>query len=186
MRRIAAIAMTAILLGLPAQADDVEESIDAALEAYRAGDIQGAREELEFASQLLSQLKAAGLRAFLPEPLPGWERKDGDGDQSGLAAFGGGQAASAEYRTGSDTVEIQIVADNQMVGAMAGLFAGASIMGAGGEVRRISGQRVTIDDDGDFQAMIDKRIMIQLSGSADEAMKAEYFSRIDIDGLKDF
>jgi len=186
MKRIAAIAMAAVLLGLPAQADDIEESIDAALEAYRGGDIKGAREELEFASQLLSQLKAEGLRAFLPDPLPGWEREDGDGDASGFAAFGGGQAASAEYRTGSDTVEIQIVADNQMVGAMAGLFSGASMMGAAGEVRRISGQRVTIDSDGNLQTMIDKRIMIQISGSADEAMKAEYFSKIDVDGLKDF
>jgi|SRR5690625_1572037 len=186
MKRIAAIAMTAILLGLPAQADEVEESIDAALEAYRAGDIKNAREELEFASQLLSQMKAAGLRAFLPEPLPGWEREDGDGDSSGLAAFGGGQAASATYRTGDDTVEIQIVADNQMVGGLAGLLSGAAMMGGGGEVRRIAGQRVTVDSDGDLQLMIDKRIMIQISGSADEAMKAEYFSKLDIDGLKDF
>lgn len=186
MGRIAAIAMTAILLAMPVQADDVEESIDAALSAYRAGDIQGAREELEFASQLLSQLKAEGLRAFLPDPLPGWEREDGDGDASGLAAFGGGQTASAVYRTGSDTVEISIVADNQMVGAMAGLFSGASFLGAAGEVRRISGQRVSIDEDGDLQTMIDKRIMVQVGGSADEAMKVEYFSKIDIDGLKGF
>lgn len=186
MKRIAAITMAAVLLGLPAHADDVEESIDAALEAYHAGDIKSAREELEFASQLLSQLKAEGLRSFLPDPLPGWEREDGDADASGLAAFGGGQAASATYRTGSDTVEIQILADNQMLGGLAGLFSGAAMMGGGGEVRRIAGQRVTVDSDGDLQLMIDKRIMIQISGSADEAMKAEYFSKIDIDGLKDF
>src|SRR5690625_4465407 len=186
MKRFAAIAMAVVLLGLLAQAVEVEESIDAALESYRAGDIKCAQEELDFALQLLSQLKAEGLRAFLPDPLPGWEREDSDGDTAGLAAFGGGQAASASYRTGSDTVEIQLLANNQMVGAMAGLFSGASMMGATGEVRRISGQRVTVDNAGDLQTMIDNRIMIQISGSADEAMKTEYFSKIDIDGLKDF
>ena len=55
-----------------ADADDVEASLNAALEAYRAGDIALAREETAFAATLLDQLKADDLGAFLPEPLPGW------------------------------------------------------------------------------------------------------------------
>ena len=44
-----------------ADADDVEASLNAALEAYRAGDIALAREETAFAATLLDQLKADDL-----------------------------------------------------------------------------------------------------------------------------
>ena len=56
-------------LTVPATADEIEETIEAALEAYRAGDVKAAKEEIDFVSQLLGQLKAEGLKGFLPAPL---------------------------------------------------------------------------------------------------------------------
>ena len=181
---------TAILLGallaLPAQADDVEDSISAALEAYRAGDVKTAKQELDFAAQLLSQMKAEGLRGFLPEPLDGWEREDDETDNQAMAAFGGGQMAGASYTSGDDDVQIQIMADNQMVTAMAAMFSSAAMMGAMGKVERLAGEKVIVTPEGELQAMIDDRIMVQISGSADVETKKAFFEAIDVAGLKEF
>ena len=189
MRTAIAILLTGVLTGLlalPAQADEVEDSIDAALEAYRAGDVKTAKEELDFASQLLGQMKAEGLKAFLPEPLEGWQREDAETDTQAMAAFGGGQMATATYTDGEQDVQIQLMADNQMVSAMAGMFSSAALMGAMGKVRRIEGEKVIISEDGELQAMLDDRIMVQISGSADADTKAAYFEAMDIEGLKGF
>lgn len=186
MKTATAILLTGVLTGLPAWADEVEDSVDAALKAYRAGDIKTAKEELDFASQLLGQMKAEGLKAFLPEPLKGWQREDAETDTQAMAAFGGGQMASASYTNGSQVVEIQLMADNQMVSAMAGMFSSAALMGAMGEVRRIEGEKVIVSQDGELQAMIDDRIMVQISGSADADTKAAFFGAMNIEGLKGF
>lgn len=182
---VLACMMTA-LLALPARADDVEASIDAALQAYRAGDIKMAKEELDLAAQLLGQKRAEGLRAFLPEPLEGWEREEGEVDTQAMAAFGGGQMAQASYTSGEQDLEIQLMADNQMVTAMGAMFSSAALMGAMGEVRRIGGEQAVISPEGDLQAMVDGRIMVQISGSADAETKAAYFEAMDVEGLSAF
>jgi hypothetical protein len=183
--KAASAILLALALALPARADDVEDSIDAALEAYRAGDIKTAKEELDFASQLLGQRKAAELKALLPEPLPGWERKDGDpGDAQAMAAFGGGQMAGATYARGDETVEIRIMADNQMLAAMGAMFANPAMMGSMGEVRRVGDEKVVLSSEGELQAMIDGRIMVQITGAADAEAKQAYFEAIDLEKLK--
>lgn len=184
------LTITAFLLlahALPAGADDVEASIDAALEAYRAGDMKAAKNELDFASQLLGQRKAEELRSLLPEPLAGWERQDGEaGDAQAMAAFGGGQMAGASYTRGPESVDVQIMADNQMVTAMGAMFSNAALMGSMGTVKRIGGEKVVVTPDGELQAMIDGRIMVQITGSADAETKQAYFEAIDLEALKAF
>lgn len=180
-------ALIAVAPAVPASADDVEASIDAALQAYRAGDIKTAKEELDFAAQLLGQRKAEELRSLLPEPLPGWQRQDGDAaDAQGMVAFGGGQMAGASYTKGSDTVEIQIMADNQMVTAMGAMFSSAAMMGSMGEVKRIGGEKALITPEGELQALVDGRIMVQITGSANAETKQAYFEAIDLEALKAF
>ena len=103
------VPLAAVLaLALPAQADDFTDSVAAALEAYEKGDIKGAKEEIDFAAQILAQMKAEGLKAFLPAPMEGWERKDDDGNSGAMAAFGGGQMASAAYWKDSENLTIQV------------------------------------------------------------------------------
>jgi hypothetical protein len=185
--KLAPMALLSLALAMPASADDVEESIDAALEAYRAGDIKTAKEELDFAAQLLGQRKAEELRALLPDPQPGWERQDGEvGDAQAMAAFGGGQMAGATYTRGSDTVEIQIMADNQMVTAMGAMFSNAALMGSMGEVRRVGGEKIVVTPEGELQALVDGRIMVQITGTADPEAKQAYFEAIDLEKLKAF
>lgn len=170
----------------PAFADEIEETIQAALDAYRDGDVDLAKEELDFASQLLSQEKAAGLAQFLPEPLPGWEREDAETEALGAAMMGGGLSASAVYMRDGDRLEIQFLADNPMVQAMAGMFSNSATMGAMGTVRRINRQKVVVTSDGELQALVNNRIMIQMSGSAPVEDKEAYFAEIDVEGMEDF
>ena len=48
------VAAVAIGLSMPAAADEIEDTIAAALEAYRAGDVKLAKEEIDFVQQLLA------------------------------------------------------------------------------------------------------------------------------------
>ena len=176
--------MLCTALVLPAQADEIEDTIAAALEAYQAGDIKLAKEEIDFVAQLLGQLKAEGLKGFLPAALDGWVREDVENQN--VAAFGGGQMASAEYTKDGKRVEIQLMADNQMVTAMGAMFGNATLMGAMGTVKRINRQKLVVTNDGEVQTLINNRIMIQITGSADVDSKLAYFEAMDIKGLKDF
>lgn len=173
-------------LPAPAHADEIEDSIAAALSAYQAGDIALAKEELDFAGQLLSQMKAEGLAGFLPAAMSGWTREDGETQAIGAAMMGGGQSASATYTRGSDTVDIQLLADNPMIAAMAGMFANPAALGAMGSVKRIGREKVVVTSDGELQALVNNRILVQVTGSASLEDKEAYFAAIDMAGLKDF
>lgn len=182
---LAALAIAA--LSLPAQADEIEDSLQMALEAYQAGDINAAKEEIDYAAQLIAQMKAAGLSGFLPEALPGWTRAEADqGGGAAMMGFGGGMMASATYSRGGDMIEIQLMADNQMVTSMAMMFGNAAMMGSLGQVKRIKRQKVVITNQGELQAMIDGRILVQISGQSPVEDKEAYFATLDLNGLKDF
>ena len=62
----------------PAMADEIADALHSALEAYEAGDVDGARENAEYGVQLLAQQKATGLRECIPDALPGWTRMVGE------------------------------------------------------------------------------------------------------------
>lgn len=183
--RLFRIAILAAMIGTPAMADEIEDTIEAALEAYRSGDLKAAKEELDFAAQLMAQQKAEGLSGFLPEPLDGWQREVEDTSQA-ITMFGGGLMAKAQYTDGTDDVEIQMMADNQMVAAMGAMFNNAALMGAMGTVKRINRQKVVLTQQGELQTLIANRIMIQITGSAPDEVKEAYFAAIDVKGLEEF
>ena len=188
MKKIFRAPLAALVIGafsVPAQADEVEDALQLALEAYQAGDINAAKEEIDYVGQLLKQLRAAALGAFLPEALPDWTRAEGD-SSAAMMGFGGGLAASATYRRGTDIIEIQLMADNAMVNTMAMMFANPAMMGSMGELKRIKRQKVVISQQGELQALLEKRILIQITGRAPIEDKEAYFSAMDISGLKDF
>ena len=95
-RPLTAAALAAALLPLPAMADDITDALNAAIAAYESGDIQDARAEIAYATQLLNDLQSEGLSAFLPEALDGWTREVSDDPSTGLGFRGGGRAAEAE------------------------------------------------------------------------------------------
>jgi hypothetical protein len=131
-------------------------------------------------------MKAAGLGEFLPEPLDGWTRRDEETGGQAMGFMGGGSMASATYTKDNENVEIQLMANNQMVSAMAGMFGNPALMGAQGQVKRIQRQKVLVTQSGEVQALIDGRIYVQISGRAPVEVKEAYFSAIDFKGLEGF
>lgn len=163
--------------------DEVENALSAALDAYREGDLEMATEEVQYAQQLMAQMKAERLAGFLPEPMEGWIKEEGEsGGMPGL----GGMMASATYEGPEDRVEVQIMAENQMVASMMMMFNNPVMIGQMGELKRIGRQKVILTDDGELQAMLDNNVLVSVSGDAPVETKEEYFKRIDIEALQDF
>ncbi len=168
-------------------ADDFTDTLENARQAYDEGDVAGAKEELAYATQLLGQMRAQQLEGFLPEALDGWEKKESKGNSSaGVAMFGGGTTANAEYRRGKDSLKINIVTDSPMLASMGMLFSNPAMAGSQGSMKRINRQKVLVKQDGSITAMIDKRIMIEVSGRAPAEDKEAYFKAIDIKGLEKY
>lgn len=186
MKTFLAAALAAIHLAAPAGADEVEDALEAALDAYRAGDMAVAQEEIDYAGALLSQMKAEGLAGFLPEAMEGWTREDGETQALGAAMFGGGMTAEARYVRDDRSVTIALMADNPMVAAMAGMFENAAALGSIGKVKRINRQKVVITPDGELQALVGRRIMVSIDGDAPIEDKEAYFAAIDAAALKEF
>ncbi|MGF1644223.1 MAG: hypothetical protein ACFCUJ_11305 [Thiotrichales bacterium] len=169
----------------PVYADEIVDTINSALKAYQDGDFVAAKEDLDYASQLLAKQKATGLSKMLPKELAGWKREEGETQALGAGMFGGGTMASSNYVKGDKNVNIQLMADNPMMAAVAGMFNNPSLMGAAGTQKRINRQKVMIDGEGEMTAMIGK-VLVQISGSASLEDKEAYFNALDIKALEGF
>ncbi len=176
-------ALAALFLPLPAQADDIVDALNAAIEAYEEGEIQDALAETAYATQLLNDLQSEGLANFLPDALPGWTREVSDQPATGLGFMGGGSAAEAEYTGPGGRFTIMMVADNPMVGAMAGMLGNATVMATMGRIERINGESF-LNADEELSGLIGGRVLIQANG-ADVDVMAEHLEQIDFDALAD-
>ncbi len=187
-RHSAALAPALLALGLaagaatPASADDVTDAIDNALAAYADGDIQETLEELAFATQLLNEMKASSLGAYLPPALPGWTKEDSADFGAGMAMFGGGTGAEATYSGPSGRFSITIISDSPMIVAMAAAFANPGMIG--GTLTRVGRERF-VEQDGELSGLIDNRILVQASGGELSDMIA-HLEQMDFRELEDF
>jgi hypothetical protein len=170
----------------PLRADEFEDVVADALEAYRDGDIDYARDEMNYAIGLLNQIKAEELAGFLPEPLAGWEREmEGAASDGMMSMLGGGTAASAIYRRGDDEeFTITLTADSPMVSGMAAMFSGMASMG-GTETARIQRTVFSVAE-GEVQGVVGDKVLVQASGSAPaDAMRA-HIESMDLRALGEF
>ncbi|MFP7569513.1 hypothetical protein [Marivita sp. S2033] len=185
MNRFVSAAL-ALSLALPAisHADEISDTLQAALEAYNDGDVQYALEELEFARQKMKAIQAEAFKQFLPEAPEGWDRQLDDDMQAGLAMMGGGMGAGASYTSEdrSQSYSITMMADNAMVSTMGGMVTNAAAMGM--KLERIGRQRVALND-GQAMALVNNRILITIEGQ-DEELLMDAMGRIDFEGLSNF
>lgn len=168
--RLAAATALSLALCLPAatRADEVLDTIDAARAAFETGNVQATLDELAYAQQLVREIQAAELAAFLPEAPEGWSRNIRTDMGAALAMFGGGVGAEATYATGSQSFSITLMADNAMVQALAGMLGEAGLPEGAG--RLIVGGETFLDQSGELTGLIDGRILIQASGAPSEVM----------------
>lgn len=176
-------AAVALCAAAPATADDITDALASALQAYEDGDVKYALEELEYAKQLLTAMKTDELVGFLPEPPEGWSREIDTDMGAGLAMMGGGTGAEAEYsKDGEEDFTVTIMADNPMVGAMAGMLGNAAAIGA--KIERVGRQKMMVQD-GEITGLVDSRILVQAKGGETEIM-LEVLKTIDYRALADF
>ena len=169
----------------PLRADEFEDVVTDALEAYRAGDISYARDEMDYAIGLLNQIKAEELAGFLPEPLEGWEREmEGAASDGMMSMLGGGTAASAIYRLGDDEFTITLTADSPMVSGMAAMFSGMASMG-GTETARIQRTVFSVAE-GEIQGVVGDKVLVQASGSAPADAMQAHIEAMDLRALGEF
>ncbi|MBP7242554.1 hypothetical protein [Amaricoccus sp.] len=175
-----------VLMAGPAVADEFTDVVEEALEAYRGGDVAGARKDLDYAVKLLADAKAQELAALLPAAPEGWTREDGDAAASGmgLAMFGGGTAVSATYSRGDDSVELSVITDSPMVSAVSSMVGSMASL-AGTATRRIHRTPFAVTD-GEMQGVIDDRVLVSATGSASEDDKAALIELMDFDKLSRF
>lgn len=185
MRNLVAASLIAMLAVTSAAADEFSETMALAIEAYEAGDIADAQDELEYAQQLLQEMQGEDFVKYLPEALDGWTRELGDNDEgAAMAMFGGGVAAGATYINGNKSFEIQLLADNSMVASMGMMLNNTATMAMMGKLVRVKREKF-VDVDGEIQGMIGD-VLIQTSGDADQEDVIAHLEEMDFKALEDY
>lgn len=183
------ILAVAALLALPgghAAADEFTEVLESALEAYRAGDAVGAREDLDYALKLLDERKAASLATFLPAAPAGWTKAEAEAEGAGMAMamFGGGTAAAATYSKGAEAFTLSLVANSPMVSAISAMVSGVASI-AGTETRRIQRVQFAVND-GDLQGVVGGKVLVSAAGTATVDDMAAVIETMDLRVLGEF
>jgi hypothetical protein len=187
MNRIAAAAFACALATLPAvvAADEFTDTMDDALAAYRAGDYDAARDDLDYALKLLNDLKAAGLADFLPAALPGWTRSENaETATMPIPMLGGGSTASASYTDGTDAFTVTLVANSPMISGMAAMLSGLATLG-GGRTIRVQRETFQINDD-EIQGVVNGKVLVSISGDAAVEDKQAHLEAMDLRALGNF
>jgi len=180
IRILTALLLAALCLPPAQAADDVLDAIDSARKAYQSGDLGGAKQSLDLASQLIGQKNAEAFAALLPAPLAGWKADKAQTAAIGAVGFGA-STASRTYTNGKgQNVDVQITGDSALVTQFATLLANPQIAGAMGKIVRVGNQRGIQNPDGDINMVIANKYMIVVSGSADAVAKMAYAQAVDV------
>ena len=165
--------------------DDVTAELVAGVKAYLDGNIAEAKSTLEFAVQLISELKAKGLSAFLPAAISEeWTREEADTQAVGAAMFGGGISASAKYKMGAEECTVTITGDSPMIQSFTMMLSNPAIASASGnKMKRVNGERVMISTNGEIQTTVNN-FFIQYGGNCSEENKLKHVEATDFPGLK--
>jgi hypothetical protein len=185
LSRIMATASLVALCAGAAQADQISDTIQSALDAYNAGDIQYAAEELAFAQQQIQSLKADGLSAFLPEAPEGFTRTVNTEMNAALGMMGGGTGAEARYEGASESFTLTLTADSPLVAQMSAMLGNAMVMAQmGGKIVRV-GRLKFLDQDGSMMGLVGNRVLVQITGASNEVM-LPLLEQIDFAALEGF
>jgi hypothetical protein len=182
--RSCAVALILSLSTVPCwAADDILDAIEQAKKSYQSGDLAGAKQSLDLASQLIGQKNAEGFAALLPNPLPGWKAEKAQTTALGAIAFGASVASRNYSNSKGDNVEVQITGDSAMVMQFATLLANPAIAGAMGKIVRVGSRRAIQTQEGDVHMVIANKFLVTVNGSADAAAKMSYAQAVDVGKL---
>jgi hypothetical protein len=181
MLRIICGAIFLALAAMPAlAADDILDAIEAARKAYQAGDMAGAKQSLDLASQLVGQKNAENFAALLPAALPGWKAEKVEATSVGVTVFGVTSASRRYAGPDGRDVQVRITGDSALVLHFARLFMNPTIAGAMGKLISIGDQRALQTSEGSINMVVADKFLVTVEGSADVDAKLTYAKAVDI------
>src|SRR5258708_37557799 len=163
-RIIAALVLLGALAA-PARADDITDAMDQARKSYQAGDLGGAKQSLDLASQLIGQKNAEAFATLLPNALPGWKADKVQTTALGAVGFGASTASRTYNNAKGDHVEVQITGDSAMVSQIATFLNNPAMAGAMGKLVRVGSQRAIQDGAGNVKMILANKFLISGEGS---------------------
>ena len=160
-----------IALAGVARADDVSDALQAALDAYKGGDLAKTVQEMTMATQALGLQQSTLLAALLPAAPDGYTREDTADFAKGFGMAGGGTGAEATYTSadGNTSFKLSFIADNPMVATMGAMLGNAQMMAMMGKVVKV-GDQALLSTDGSISALINARVLFQAQGGTEEQM----------------
>ena len=180
---------------IPACADEILDSINEAIEAYKEKEYAEAAESLEYAKQLIQQMRSENMMKFLPEALPGWESKTAETQSMGM--LGGMSGVQKEYfkpgtgNQGRKRITINIMGESPMLQGMMVMFNPAYAGAQGGKLQKIKRNKAIVKYDpdsrsGEANVLVAKTYIVSIKGnSVDKKDLLDYAEAVDYKGLKD-
>jgi len=184
------ISLATILISTTISADDITDTMEEAMSAYKKGDYVQTKEDLTYVMELLKQKKGETIQGFLPEPLDGWKAEKAKSENAGSGMLGGGSTTSRTYTKDKSKVVISVVTDSPLLQGLGSLL-GNPMFNSGGKLKRINREKATIkynekNKSGDVTIMLDKRFLVTVEGSqVTEDELIEYAKAIDFKKIKE-
>ncbi len=165
------VTVAALVMATSVLADEVSDALQAAGDAYAAGDLGKAGSELALATQALGRQQSTLLAALLPPAPEGWTVTPTEDFAVGFAIAGGGSGAEARYENAdqSESFSISFIADNPMVTSMGAMLGNEQMMVMMGTVRKI-GEQPVLETDGNLSALVGTRVLFQAQGAGVDVM----------------
>jgi hypothetical protein len=176
-------AAAAFLSVTPARADEIGDAITAATKAYQAGELSGAKQQLDLASQLISEKVAEALIAALPKPLMGWKAGTPDTTAGGGFGLAVTQASNSYTNAKGESVEVTISSDSAFLGQLVAMLSNPQLAALMGKTVTIGSQRAIQTKEGEVQMMVNNRFVIQVNGGGTADDKLNYAKAIDFNVL---
>ena len=180
---------------IPVCADEILEAMNEAIEAYKEKEYVEAAESLDYAKQLIQQLRSEAIMKLLPEPLPGWESKTAQTQSMGM--LGGMAGVQKEYfkpgtgDQGRKRITINIMAESPMMQGMMAMFNPAYVGAQGGKLQKIKRNKAIVkynpdSRSGEVNVLVEKKYIVSIKGnSVDDKDLLDYAKAFDYKGLKD-
>jgi hypothetical protein len=197
MRISATPLILAIGLGLASQsgaADEITDQLDAAKQAYQAGELKRATETLKDTIDKIQAQVTAGLLTLFPAPLEGWSAEDAQAQSGGLASMITGTQISRRYkRADGAEVNLSLMADSPMMPMLTMAISMPFLMQSneGMKAYTLKGERGMLEHAPDSQSykatvMVGSRLLIQAEGSglSDSAPLEQYLEALDLDAIQ--
>jgi hypothetical protein len=168
------------LAAAQAHADDVTDAIEQGRKAYQGGDLSGAKQSLDLASQLIGQKNAEAFGKLLPAALPGWTAEPVQTTAVGAAGFGASAASRSYHKPNGDNVEVQITGDSAIIMQYATFLANPQIAGAMGKIVQVGSVRALQNMEGDLHMIIANKYLVSVQGNGSPNDKIAYARAVDV------